>query len=142
MSEVHVQAHLDAPVASVWDLIADPRRYRDWFPRTLEVRGERFSEGVEFVQVFQQPLVGRTEANFLIDRMNELQDLRMHCTISGLFIHWQLTGAQGGTFLDASFGMDPVRRLDRLTDPIFGRRFFERWLAEAVDRLKQAATEG
>jgi uncharacterized protein YndB with AHSA1/START domain len=141
MSEVHQQALLDAPVQSVWDLIADPRRYPDWLPRSLEVQGSRFEQGVEFVQVFRQPLVGRTEAHFLIDRVNELREMRMHCTTSGLFVHWQLTDAQGGTFLDAGFGMEPVRRFDRLFDPIFGRRFFDRWLAEAVDALKRAASE-
>ena len=141
MSEVHHQAHLDAPVRSVWGLIAEPRRYRDWFPRVLEIQGERFEEGVEFVQVFNQPLVGRTEAHFLIDQVNELREIRMHCTTSGLFIHWQLTDAQGGTFLDAGFGLDPVRRLDRLFDATFARRFLDRWLTEAVDGLRRVASK-
>jgi uncharacterized protein YndB with AHSA1/START domain len=33
MSEVHEQALIDAPVASVWELVGDPRRYPEWLPR-------------------------------------------------------------------------------------------------------------
>jgi uncharacterized protein YndB with AHSA1/START domain len=139
MSAVHEQALLDAPVPTVWELVSDPRRYAEWFPRVLEVQGERFEEGVEFVQVFRQPFVGTDEAHFLIDQMDELREIRMHCTISGMFVHWQLTDAQGGTFLNAEFGMEPIRRRDRMIDFTLGRRFFRRWLVEAVDGLTRAA---
>jgi uncharacterized protein YndB with AHSA1/START domain len=141
MSEVHEQALVDAPISKVWELVGDPRRYADWFPRVFEVQGERFEEGAEFVQVSRQPLVGRDEAHFLIDRMDELREIRMHCTISGTFVHWQLTEAQGGTFLNAVFGMEPLRRRDRLIDFAVGRRFFRHWLTEAVESLKRAVKE-
>jgi uncharacterized protein YndB with AHSA1/START domain len=139
MSEVHEQALLDAPISTVWELVADPRRYTEWFPRVFEIQGERFEEGGRFVLVSRQPLIGRDEAHFLIDQMDELREIRMHCTISGMFVHWQLTDAQGGTFVNAAFGMDPLRRRDRLIDFATGRRFFRRWLVEAVDGLKAAA---
>jgi uncharacterized protein YndB with AHSA1/START domain len=141
MSEVHEQALLEAPVATVWELVGDPRRYPEWLPRVFEIQGERFEEEAEFVQVSRQPLVGRDEAHFLIDRMDELREIRMHCTVSGMFVHWQLTEAQGGTFVNAEFGMDPLRRRDRLIDFTVGRRFFRRWLVEAVESLTQAAKQ-
>ena len=71
----------------------------DWLPRVFEIQGERFEEGAEFIQVSQQPLLGRDEAHFLIDEMDEFREIRMHCTISGMFAHWQLTEAQGGRSL-------------------------------------------
>jgi len=37
--------------------------------------------------------------------------------------------------------MEPLRRRDRLIDVTVGRRFFSRWLAEAVESLKSAAYE-
>jgi hypothetical protein len=141
MSEVHAQALVDSPLSTVWELVGDPSRYPEWLPRVFEVQGERFEEGAQFVQVSRQPLFGHTEAHFLVDRMDELHEIRMHCTISGMFVHWQLTGAQGGTFLNAVFGMDPLRHRDRLIDFTVGRRFFSRWLAEAVEGLKSAANE-
>jgi uncharacterized protein YndB with AHSA1/START domain len=137
MSEVHEQALVDAPVSTVWELVGNPSRYPEWLPRVFEVQGERFREGAEFVQVSKQPF-GRNEAHFLIDSVDELREIRMHCTISGMFVHWQLTEAQGGTFLTAAFGMDPLRRRDRLVDLTVGRRFFRRWLSEAVEGLKSA----
>lgn len=139
MSEVHEQALLDAPVSTVWGLVGDPRRYPEWLPRVLEINGERFEEGTEFVQVSRHPLTGRSEAHFLIDRVDELRQIRMHCTVSGMFVHWQLTEAQGGTFVDAEFGMDPLRHRDRVIDAAVGQRFFRRWLLEAVESLERAS---
>ena len=141
MSAVREQMLVEAPVSAVWDLVGDPSRYPDWLPRVFEVQGERFEEGAEFVQVSRQPMFGRSEAHFLIDSVDELREIRMHCTISGMFVHWQLTGAQGGTFLDAEFGMDPLRRRDRVIDGTVGRRFFRRWLAEAMEGLKRATKQ-
>ncbi len=141
MSAVNRQALLDVPLAAAWGLVADPKRYAEWFPRSVEVEGATFDEGARFVQVFKQPLAGRQEAHFLIDTVNELREIRMHCTTSGLFIHWQLTDAGGGTFLNAEFGMDPVRRVDRLFDAVAGERFFRRWLDQAVDGLKRVTGE-
>jgi hypothetical protein len=141
MSDVHEQTVVDAPVPVVWELVGDPRRYPEWLPRVFEIQGERFEEGAEFVQVTRHPYVGRADAQFLIDRMDELREIRMHCTISGMFVHWRLTDARGATFVDAEFGMDPLRRRDRLMDRAVGRRFFRRWLVEAVDGLKRAAKE-
>jgi uncharacterized protein YndB with AHSA1/START domain len=141
MSEVHEQALIDAPVATVWELVGNPRRYADWLPRVFEVQGERFEEGAEFIQVSRQPLVGRDEAHFLIDELDELREIRMHCTVSGMFVHWQLTEAQGGTFVEAAFGMDPLRRRDRVIDFTVGRRFFRRWLTEAVEGLRRTVKQ-
>ena len=138
MSGVREQMLVEAPVPIVWDLVGDPRRYSEWLPRVFEIQGERFDQGDEFVQVSRQPMLGRDEAHFLIDDMEELREIRMHCTISGMFVHWKLTDARGGTFLDAEFGMDPLRRRDRLFDAVAGRRFFRRWLFEALDGLKRA----
>jgi uncharacterized protein YndB with AHSA1/START domain len=138
MSEVQEMAVLDAPVPTVWALVGDPARYPEWLPRAMEIEGESFEEGGEFVQVTQQPLMGRDEINFLIDHKDELREIRMHCTSSGMFVHWRLTDAQGGTFVDARFGMEPIRARDRVVDRAIGRRFFRRWLSEAVEGLRQA----
>lgn len=136
MSEVHELAQVGAPVSDVWALVGDPHRYPEWLPRALEIQGERFEEGAEFVQITPMPM---GDIHFLIDRREELREIKMHCTISGMYVHWQLTEAQGGTFVSAEFGMDPVRRRDRMIDAMIGRRFFRRWLTEALDGLKRVA---
>ena len=139
-SAIHEQAVLDAPVATVWELVSNPQRYPEWFPRVLEIQGERFDEGEDFIQVTRLPLGKRDEIHFLIDQLDQFREIRMHCMISGMFIHWQLTDAQGGTFLDAEFGIDPIRRRDRVSELAWGRRFLRRWLVDAVAGLKRAST--
>jgi uncharacterized protein YndB with AHSA1/START domain len=47
MSAYRQQAHLEAPLDEVWALIGSPRRYPEWWPRVVEVRGERFEMGDE-----------------------------------------------------------------------------------------------
>lgn len=141
MSEVHEQTLINAPVETVWDLVGNPHTYPEWLPRVLEVEGERFDEGETFIQVSHQPLLGRGEAHMLIDEMDELREVRMHCTISGMFAHWQLTEARGGTFVNAVFGIDPVRPRDRAFDFATGRRFFRRWLSDAIESLDRTVSE-
>jgi uncharacterized protein YndB with AHSA1/START domain len=136
MSNWAQQAVIDAPAAEVWRLVGDPRRYPEWWPRILEVRGERFEEGSEFVQVTRVPL-GREETTFRIDRMEELREVRMHCTKSGTFAHWRLTDAQGGTFVEIRTGMEPFKASDRLFDLTLGRAFFRRWTADSLEALRQ-----
>ena len=140
MSEVQEQKLIEAPVEEVWDLVANPRRYPDWFPRVFEIQGERFEEGDRFIQLSQQPLAGRDEAHLVIDQLDELREIRMHCTVSGMFTHWQLTEAQGDTFVNAVFGMDPLRPRHRVFDFVAGRRFFRSWLSQAVASLDRTAT--
>ena len=141
MSDVREDAQLDAPVDAVWALVGNPRRYPEWFPRVLEIEGERYEEGGRFVMVTRHPVIGRDEPHMLIDQMDDLHEIRMHCTISGMFVHWQLTDAQGGTFVHAEFGMEPILTKHRITDPLVGRRFFRKWLLEAVDGLRNASEE-
>jgi uncharacterized protein YndB with AHSA1/START domain len=141
MSDVREDAVLDAPVSTVWELVGNPRLYPEWFPRVFEIQGERFEQRDEFVLVTKQPVLGRAEATMLIDRMDGLREIRMHCTVSGMFLNWQLTDAQGGTFVHAEFGIDPLRRRDRVIDLTVGRRLFRGWLAEALDGLRSAAEE-
>jgi uncharacterized protein YndB with AHSA1/START domain len=137
MSEVHEEALIDAPVPAVWELVGDPRRYPEWLPRVLEVQGESFDEGDRFIQVTET--TGRQDIHFIVDSRDELREIRMHCSVSGMFVHWQLTGAQGGTFVHAAFGMEPVRPRDHVLDRTIGKRFFRRWLVEAVEALRGAA---
>ena len=115
-------------MSTVWDLVGNPQRYPEWFPRVFEINGERFEEGAELVIATQQPVFGRDDIPMHMDRIDDFKEVRMHCRISGMFVHWQLTHAQGGTFLDAEFGMDPMRPRDRVFDFTLGRRFFRRWL--------------
>jgi uncharacterized protein YndB with AHSA1/START domain len=136
MSVHRQQAHLDAPVEEVWNLVGAPSRYPEWWPRVIEVQGERFEEGDEYVQVTRDR-TGIAKSNFLIERARDLREIRMSCELTGTYAHWFLTPAQGGTFVELEMGMEPRRVRDRLFDVTVGRRYFRSWSQQSLDALRE-----
>ena len=51
MSVCRNQALIHASPEKVWDLVGDPQRHPEWWPRVIEVHGERFDEGDNYAQV-------------------------------------------------------------------------------------------
>lgn len=137
MSGHRQHAHLDASVEDVWSLVGVPRRYPEWWPRVIEVQGERFEEGDEYVQVTRDP-TGSVRSNFLIERSRDLREIRMSCQLTGTYAHWFLTPAQGGTFVELEMGMEPTRLSDRLFDKTMGSRYFRTWSQQSLDALREA----
>lgn len=138
MSAYRHQAHLDAPLEAVWALVASPGRYPEWWPRVIEVRGERFEEGDEYAQVTKD-IMGKAESNFLLERRDDLREIRISCQLTGSYADWLLTQAQGGTFVELEMGMQPKRMGDRLFDAAVGRTYFRRWSKQSLDALGEAA---
>jgi Polyketide cyclase / dehydrase and lipid transport len=138
MSEYRHQAHLDAPLEAVWGLVATPSRYPEWWPRVIEVRGERFEEGDEWAQVTSSP-GGKTESAFLLEKRDDMREVRMRCMLTGAYADWVLTPAQGGTFVELQMGMQPTRRRYRLLDAVIGKSYFRRWTTESLAALAKAA---
>jgi uncharacterized protein YndB with AHSA1/START domain len=132
------QAHLEAPLRDVWSLVATPSRYPEWWPRVIEVRGERFEEGDEWVQVTRDPS-GQVQSSFLLERREDLRRLRMRCELTGAYADWLLTPAQGGTFVELEMGMQPRRVGDRLFDLALGRSYFRRWSRQSLAALEEAS---
>ena len=135
MSAIKRQAVIDAPVEDVWSLVGDPRRHPEWFPRVVEVNGERFEEGEQYAQVTKQ---GRStvETDFLIERLDDLHEIRFACQKTGMYAHWLLTDAQGDTFVDVEMGMQPKSTGDKVFDAVLGRLYFRRWLDQSLDALR------
>jgi hypothetical protein len=138
MSAHRRQAHLDAPVEEVWSLVGAPDRYPEWWPRVIEVQGERFEEGDEYVQVTRDP-TGSVRSTFLVERALDLREIRMSCQLTGAYAHWWLTPAQGGTFVELEMGMDPKRLGHRVFDMAMGRRYFRSWSEQSLEALAEAA---
>jgi uncharacterized protein YndB with AHSA1/START domain len=137
MSECRQQALIKAPIDQVWELIGNPVRHPDWWPRVVEVRGEQFATGDVYVQVTRNPL-GTRATSLQIDEVEEMRALRFHCTDTGTFTNWVLTPAQNDTFVEAEFGMEPASLPYRLFDATLGRVYFRRWLDESVSALADA----
>ena len=138
MSVCHRQALLEAPVESVWELIGNPALHPRWWPRVIEVNGDRFEVGDQYVQVTRTP-TGRARTTLEIDRLEDLHEVRMHCLDTGMWAHWQLTAAQEGTFVDVEFGMHPTSLGNRVFDRVVGRTYFRRWTEQSLDALGDAA---
>jgi hypothetical protein len=132
------QAVINAPPTRIWELVGNPRRHPEWWPRVIEVRGERFDEGDTYAQVTKSPM-GRVETNFKVERLEDLREVQMRCLQSGTYARWLLTEAQGNTFIDVEFGMDPHGIGNRIFDTAVGRVFFRRWLEQSIEALEQAA---
>jgi uncharacterized protein YndB with AHSA1/START domain len=141
MSVHRRQGLVDAPIEVVWGLVATPSRYPEWWPRVIEVRGERFEEGDEYAQVTRVPM-GRAETNFLLERRDDLREIRMRCRLTGMYADWMLTPAQGGTFVEVEMGMEPRRLGDRIVDRTLGKVYLRRWTTESLDGLREAALRG
>jgi ribosome-associated toxin RatA of RatAB toxin-antitoxin module len=140
MSSLKQQTVIEAPVEVIWELVGNPERYPEWWPRMVEVRGERFEEGDEYVQVVRSPM-GRQETSFLLERVDDLREIRMRCQTSGTYAHWQMTAARGSTFANIEFGMDPTSAQYWVFDRVMGRMYFRRWLEESIEALRRAAQD-
>jgi len=140
MSVAHRQALIKASPGTVWDLVGDPRRHPEWWPRVVEVRGEEFDEGSNYAQVTRNPK-GRIETTMTIDRLEDLREIDLHCTKTGTYARWLLTEAQGDTFVDVEFGMDPKGAGNRIFDALLGKLWFDRWLEQSLEALEEAAGE-
>ena len=140
MSSVRTQALIDAPPTRVWELVGDPSRHPSWWPRVIEVRGEQFDEGSNFAQVTKSP-TGRIETTMAVDRLEDLREIDLRCTNTGTYANWVLTEAQGGTFVDVEFGIDPIGTRLRIFDTAFGKLYFRRWLAQSLEALEEVAAD-
>jgi hypothetical protein len=131
-------AHLEAPLEIVWGLVGTPSRFPEWWPRVIEVRGERFEQGDEYAQVTTNPM-GRIETSFLVEQRDDLREIRMRCQLTGTYADWMLTPAQGGTFVELEMGMQPRRLGDRVFDLARGKAYFRQWADESLEALRRAA---
>jgi uncharacterized protein YndB with AHSA1/START domain len=138
MSECRHHAVIEAPIERVWELVGNPARHPDWWPRVVEVRGERFEMGDVYVQVTRNPL-GTQTTSLQIDRIEDMRELTVHCMDTGTYTRWLLTPAQSETFVEAEFGMEPATLKHRVFDAAAGRAYFRRWLDESLQALSREA---
>jgi hypothetical protein len=140
MSAYRAQAHFDAPLEDVWALVGNPATYPEWWPVAVEIRGDTFEVGDVYTQVVG--IAGRRpEYSRIIERREELKELRWHCPTTGGFQHWLLTDAQGGTFVDMEMGIkDPENARFGLFDKTVGRWFIKHWAEQAIDGLRRTLT--
>jgi uncharacterized protein YndB with AHSA1/START domain len=139
MSVCRRQALIDASPEAIWSLVGDPQRHPEWWPRVIEVNGQHFEQGSTYAQVTREPR-GEIRTTISVEKLDDLKAIHMRCLDTGTFTRWLLTEAQGGTFVDVEFGMDPTGVPSRLIDATIGKIYFGRWLEESMEALEEVAT--
>ena len=139
MSQYRHHALIGAPLERVWELVGNPARHPDWWPRVVEVRGSQFEVGDVYVQVTRGAL-GNQTTSLEIESLEDMRELTVHCMDTGTYTRWLLTPAQNDTFVEAEFGMEPASLRYRVFDAAAGRAWFRRWLDESLDALSRQAS--
>ncbi len=140
MSEARRQAYIDAPVETVWGLLEDVDRHPQWWPRVVAVECDGLEAGCTYREVVQTP-VGKDEMMLQVDRLEDCRELLIRCVNTGTFVHFALTEAQDGTFVEARFGMEPWKLKYRVFDMAIGKRYFRSWLEQSLDAMERACGE-
>lgn len=140
MSCYRQQAQLDVPASTVWELVGNVERHPEWWPRVVGVSCDGLQEGCSYRQVYSSPM-GVIETDVSVERLDECRELLLRCLDTGTYTRWLLIEAQGGTFIDAEFGLDPKSARARAFDVVAGRRYFRRWLEQSIEGLRRAARE-
>jgi uncharacterized protein YndB with AHSA1/START domain len=140
MSEARRQAYIDAPVEAVWELLSDVDRHPQWWPRVVSVECDGLEAGCTYREVVQTP-VGKDEMMLRVDRLEDCKELLIRCVNTGTFVHFALTEAQDGTFVEARFGMEPWKLKYRVFDLAIGKRYFRNWLEQSLDAMERACGE-
>lgn len=140
MSDCRQQAWIDAPIEVVWNLIRDVNRHPEWWPRVVEVECEGLEEGCTYRSVNETPF-GYQELQVVVDRLEEMREMRIRCINTGTFVDFAVADARGGTFVDARFGMEPITARTRVFDAIAGKRYFRRWLEQSLEAMEEVAQD-
>jgi polyketide cyclase/dehydrase/lipid transport protein len=138
VADCRQQAWIDAPIEVVWNLVRDVDRHPEWWPRVIAVECEGLDEGCNYRQLTQTPF-GAQELDVVVDRLDELREMRIRCVNTGTFVDLALTRATGGTFVDARFGMEPQNMRMRVFDIVAGKRYFRQWLEESLRAMERVA---
>jgi uncharacterized protein YndB with AHSA1/START domain len=132
------QAHIQAPSTTVWELLGDPNRHPDWWPEMLETDCTDLEEGCRYRGVVKGPF-GADEHEMLIERLENCEEVSIRCEGTGVTTRFRLTDAQGGTFVEGYFAIEPDSLGMKMIGAVIGRRYMRSWLERSLGNLKQAA---
>ena len=144
MVESRAEGVIDAPLARVWSLAADPERQADWWPDQIEFEriDAEFTQGCRIRSVTKRPWpFSDYKSTLEVAELDPGHELFVRCMDSGSYTRIVCTEAQGGTFLEVCAGTEPKNLNARLLDNALGKRFFRRWVDHALDRLRSAAEQ-
>ena len=132
------QTFIDAAPETIWELVGDPRRHPDWWPNVIEVECADLREGCRYREVVKGPFRVE-EHDLVIERLDTCQQVCISCEGTGVTTRFVLTAAQGGTFVEGHFAIEPNSIGMKVVSAVTGRRFLRSWLERSLENLKQVA---
>jgi uncharacterized protein YndB with AHSA1/START domain len=132
------QIHIDARPEAIWELVGDPNRHPDWWPDVIEVECADLSQGCRYRGVVKGPFRA-AEHELLLERLDECREVSILCVGTGVTTRFQLTDAQGGTFVEGYFAIEPNSLGQTMIAAVAGRRIMRSWLEQSLANLKRVA---
>ena len=132
------QTFIEAPPQAVWELVGDPNRHPEWWPEMIEVECADLEEGCRYRGVVKGPF-GATPHDLTVDRLEDCHEVSIFCEGTGVTTRFVLTKAQGGTFVEGCFTIEPNSIGMKVLGAVTGRRFMHSWLESSLENLRSAA---
>jgi uncharacterized protein YndB with AHSA1/START domain len=125
-------------VDRVWELVGDPNRHPEWWPDMIEVECADLHEGCRYRGVVKGPF-GAAPHDLHVERLDDCQEVSIHCEGTGVTTRFVMTPAQGGTFVQGYFSIEPNTIGLKVIASVAGRRIMHSWLEESLESLRRTA---
>ena len=133
------QTFIEAPAERIWELVGDPNRHPEWWPEILEVECANLEEGCLYRAVTKGPFSTGSH-DLIVERLDDYREVSIFCEGTGVTTRFVLTEAQGGTFVEGHFVIEPNSIGMKVLGAVTGRRFLHSWLESSLENLKRAAS--
>jgi uncharacterized protein YndB with AHSA1/START domain len=132
------QTFIEAPIERVWELVGDPNKHPEWWPEMLEIECADLKEGCRYRGVVKGPF-GAAAHDLVVDHYEECGEVSIFCDGTGVTTRFVLTEAQGGTFVEGCFTIEPNSIGMKVLGAVTGRRFMHAWLESSLENLRSTA---
>ena len=133
------QGLIEAPIEALWELVGDPNRHPEWWPRMVDTDCANLGVGCQYRGVVRGPLGRREEHNLVLERFEGCREIKIRCAEVGAWNRWVLTEARGGTFVEGEFGVEPQTVASKAFGVFGGRLYLRRWLDASFESLRATA---
>jgi hypothetical protein len=130
--------HIDARPDEIWDLVGDPNRHPEWWPDVVDVECADLSEGCRY-RAIVKGFIRAEEHELLVERLDDCEEISIRCEGTGVTTRFLLTEAQGGTFVEGYFAIEPNSIGTKVVAGVGGRRIMRSWLERSLANLKRVA---
>ena len=110
---------IDAPRDELWELVGNPNRHAGWWPDVIEAECADIREGCRYRGVVKGPFRAAEG--------------------TGVTTRFVLADAQGGTFVEGHFTIEPRSIGTTVFATLAGRRIMSSWLQGSLENLKSVA---